>query len=387
MTVPFPRVLMAEATEWRGTTHVGSHALARAFLADGSRVMWVGTPLYPTTLRHAGDPYTRRRIDAWRAGGAVDHNLVEYYPMTLLPVVDAPGLRTRLSARNTLRATIPPLGSVLKHHGFQEPDVLWLSNSRFSHALPQMVRARVSACRISDDWAHFGTVPPALIALHNEMVDACDVVFATSRRLVEGLASRRPDAIYLPNGVADAFLAPAGAPPEWLSRHARPRVVFVGKLDAWVDFAAIARVGEHLPRASLLVVGPGTPAKRDYPPNVHFTGPVPYEQLPALLAACDVGIVPFIKNELTHAVSPLKLFEYLATGLPVVATRLDEMEATASPAVLCDDADTFARAVERVLDGDPGGRAARVAFAREHTWAHRYATVSAALAARLRGGS
>jgi len=372
---------MAEATDYRGPTQVGSHALARAFAADGAEVCWLGTPLYPTTmLRAGGDATSRRRIAAWWHGGQIaDDRIVEYYPMTLLPVVDRPVLRTRLAARQTLRATLPRAAGVIRRLGFATPDVLWLSNSRFSHALPPLVRARITACRVSDDWAHFANVPAALIALHEQMVDACGVVFVTSRRIQSKMSDRRPDAIYLPNAVADFFFAPPGPEPAWLARFPHPRIVFVGKLDAWVDFDTIAHVGERMPDASVLVVGPGRPALRSYPANVHFTGATPYPELPSLLAACDVGLVPFVKSELTHAVSPLKLFEYLAAGLPTVATRLDEIAGASSPAILCDSAEEFARAVASVADGDPAGRAARVAFAREHTWPKRFAVVKNAL--------
>jgi glycosyltransferase involved in cell wall biosynthesis len=212
------------------------------------------------------------------------------------------------------------------------------------------------------------------------MVDGVDAVFVTSRRLHHKLRVRRPDAVYLPNGVADIFFQPSAVEPAVLARFAHPRVVFVGALDAWVDFDTIARVGETRPRASVLVFGPGQPKHRAYPANVHFLGPYPYRDLPALLRHCDVGIVPFVANELTHAVSPLKLFEYLAAGLATVATRLDEIEASESPALLCDDADAFASAVASVADGDPDGRAARVAFAREHTWPKRFETVRKVLA-------
>ena len=376
------RILMAEATDFHGTTQVGSHALAREFARTGAEVCWLGTPLYPGSFLRGSDVHTRRRIDAWkRDGAAATERITEYYPLTLLPVVDRPLFRTRAAARRTLVATVPPLEIVLRRIGFDSPDVLWLSNSRFSHALPSLVRARVSACRISDDWEHFGHVPAALIALHDEMVDASNLVFVTSKRLQDKLAARRPDAVYLPNAVADFFFSPPGAEPAMLAAYPRPRLVFVGKLDAWVDFDAIALVAKRLPHASVLVVGPGEAAARDYPQNVHFTGAFPYRELPSLLAACDVGLVPFLRNELTQAVSPLKLFEYLACGLPTVATRLDEIEASRAPVALVDSAKEFPDAVAAILDRG-ADRAALVAYARENTWSKRFETVRAALHAR-----
>lgn len=371
---------MAEATDYRGSTYVGSHAIAHAFVAAGAKVFWAGTPLYPySMLRARSDAATARRIRVWREGGARADGVTEYYPLTFLPVVDRPLLRSRFVAAHTLDATLPRLDSVLREHGFDAPDVAWLSNSRFSHPAGAMVRARIRACRLSDDWAHFGNVPASLLALHDELVDSVDAVFVTSRRLQDKLRDRRPDAVYLPNGVSETFFGEAGPEPALLAPFPRPRVVFVGKLDAWVDFDCIATVGARNPRASVLVVGPGTPARRDYPENVHFLGAVPYAGLPDLLRACDVGIVPFVPGELTHAVSPLKLFEYLATGLAVVATRLDEIEASGTPSILCDDADAFASAVAEVADGDAAGRAERIAFARRHTWPVRFAQVRSVL--------
>jgi glycosyltransferase involved in cell wall biosynthesis len=376
------RVVLGDAATYGDPARVASHAFARAFLDDGARLCWIGTPLDAAALIRPRDEQTRHRIRVWQRGGErPEERALEYYPLTLLPVADRPGLRTRFVVRHTLRATLPRMEAVIRRLGFHEPDVLWLSTSRFAHALFPL-RARVRACRVSDDWAHHGRVPPSLITAHDAMVDAADLVFATSRGLKQGLLKRRPDAIYLPNGVDERFFAKPGPEPDLLSRFPRPRVVVVGRLDAWVDFETIARVGERIPHASVLVIGPGQPESRSYPANVHFTGPFPYGDLPALLAACDVGLVPFLRTPLTHAVSPLKLFEYLASGLPVVATRLDEIEATSPPALLCDTPDAFAGAVASVLDGDPAGRTARVAFAREHTWTKRFGVVRDALAAR-----
>jgi glycosyltransferase involved in cell wall biosynthesis len=378
------RVLMSEATDFLAATQVGSHALAREFARGGAEVCWVGTPLYPWNAWRASDASTRRRIQVWKRGGAAaGDGVTEYYPMTWLPVVDRPVFRSRAAAARTLKATVPPLAKVLRARGFAEPDVLWLSNSRFSHALPALVNARVRACRISDDWEHFGHLPASLIALHDEMVDASDVVFVTSLRLKEKLATRRPDAVYLPNAVADFFFSTPREVPAMMAAFPRPRIVFVGKLDAWVDFDAIARVGETFREASVLVVGPGRPAARAYPSNVHFTGAFPYRELPSLLSSCDVGLVPFLRNDLTRAVSPLKLFEYLACGLPSVATRLDEIEASRAPVVLCDGAADFPDAVASILHaGSPLRRGEMVAFARENTWSKRFDVVREVLRAR-----
>ncbi len=372
---------MAEASDYQGPIQVGSHALAREFVRAGARVFWLGSPLDPRSIVAAArDPHVRARFRVWRSNGWDAHDDVfEYTPLTFLPVVDAPLLRSYFVGENTLRATLPRVDTVVRARGFASPDLVWLPNSRFAHAAWKMARARTSACRLSGDWAHFGRVPESLIRLHDRMVDGVDAVFVTSRRLAHALRARRPDAVYLPNAVSELFFTGEAIEPPVLARFPRPRLVFVGALDTWVDFDTLAELGRRIPHASVLVFGPGEPKRHSYPANVHFMGAYPYRDLPTLLRHCDVGLVPFIKSDLTHAVSPLKLFEYLAAGLPTVATRLDEIERSESPARLCDDASAFVRAVESALDGDPGGRAARVAFAREHTWPQRFATVRTTL--------
>ena len=370
---------MAEASDYQAPAQSGSHALAREFARAGGDVFWLGTPLHLGSLAH-GDAFARRRHRVWRSNGArAPDGVFEYYPLTLLPVTDRPLLRTRYVGTHTLRATIPRVDSILRERRFSSPDLLWVSNSPFSHAAWTMARARQSGCRLTDDWAHLGKVPASLLSLHDDVIDGVDALFVTSRRLAQELRTRRPDAVYLPNGVAEIFFDGAPAEPPVLATFPRPRVVFVGALDAWIDFDTIAEVAERIPHASVLIFGPGEPKRRAYPANVHFMGTYPYRDLPTLLRHCDVGMVPFVRNELTHAVSPLKLFEYLAAGLPTVATRLDEIEASASPSILCEDSGAFVRAVESVLDGNPAGRAARVAFARENAWPQRFATVRATL--------
>jgi glycosyltransferase involved in cell wall biosynthesis len=376
------RVLMAEATDYRSTARVGSHAIARAFLAEGAEVCWIGTPLYPTTLaRPQPDPQTRRRVGIWKRGGEItDERLTEYYPFTLLPVVNRPFFRSRFAAVNTLRATIPPVGRSIRRHGFAAPDLLWLSASRFSYPMMSLVAARRRAYRMSDDWASFPEVPHALIDLEARIIDSVDAVFVTAHVLAERVRARRPDVVYLPNGVDAAFFSGPATEDELVRTLPRPRIVFAGTLGSWVDFNAIAATARRLPRASVVLVGPGAPAGADrLPANVHRTGAVEYERLPAILHGCDAGIIPFRRVPRTEAASSNKLFQYLAAGLPVVASRTREFEHTGAPATLCDTADAFADAVADALEHPDVGRPERIAFARAHTWAARFEVVKRTL--------
>ncbi len=105
-------------------------------------------------------------------------------------------------------------------------------------------------------------------------------------------------------------------------------------------------------------------------PNVRFAGAVPPEQVPAVMAGCDVGLIPYKLNEQTRHVNPLKVYEYLACGKPVVGTPLPELRQFEPLVRLAGDVDGFIAAVEAALaeGDDPQAVAARLAVAAANTW-------------------
>src|SRR5439155_9087354 len=121
-----------------------------------------------------------------------------------------------------------------------------------------------------------------------------------------------------------------------------PKPIFgsYGLVAEWVDHEAMARVAEAYPHGSVVIVGEHNNAnaagmaRLRALPNVHFLGRKPYAALPGYCKAFDVALLPFVKNELTENANPLKLREYLAAGLPVVATDIPEARALAGHGVL-----------------------------------------------------
>ena len=196
-------------------------------------------------------------------------------------------------------------------------------------------------------------------------------VVAVSEAIVDRIAPSASHAV-VPNGVDPAeWLAP-GAPPEWFARLPGPRLLYMGSLDSRVDVDQLARVARTHPSGSVAVVGPlldgaHFAALRDEP-NVHLHGAVSREAVVALVSAADVCLIPHVRNALTEAMSPLKLYEYLAAGRPVAALDLTPIR-DISPRVLI--ADELADAVASALALGPAGEAERRRFAQEHSWRRR----------------
>lgn len=158
-------------------------------------------------------------------------------------------------------------------------------------------------------------------------------VLVASAELLRGeLAERsRREVVLLPNAVDLALFDPSVPLPRPTDVVAgRPTVLYVGALwGEWVDVELITALARALPCAEIHLVGPTGSRQLPSLPNLHVLGPRPQSDVPGYVAAADVGIVPFVPDRVSQAVSPLKAFEYLAMGVPVVATALAEMQGRA----------------------------------------------------------
>lgn len=237
-----------------------------------------------------------------------------------------------------------------------------------------------------DEHTGFGTHGAGTAQDERRLLTESDLVLVTSRPLLERVRKVRPDALALPNA-ADAKLfadLPArGASP--LAKYARPVVGYYGAIAAWFDADAVALAARKHPDWSFVLVGDTKGAALetlDGRPNVHLLGEVPYAELTRYVAGFDVCTIPFQRTPLTEATNPVKIYEYLATGKPIVARRLPELEPFANFIALYETAEEFVAALERTVR-EPDGEAIvakRRQIAFENTWEIRYSTLRNALA-------
>jgi glycosyltransferase involved in cell wall biosynthesis len=198
--------------------------------------------------------------------------------------------------------------------------------------------------------------------------------------------------LYAPN-VADTdlfsrALAPGPADPQ-MAALAAPRIVFTGaivavKLDLPL-LAELARLRRSWSFALVGPVGPGEPradvSSLAAEPNIHLLGPRKYAELPNVLRAADAGLIPYARNALTESIFPMKVYEYLAAGLPVVATPLPALAGLADVAT-APDAEGIAELLDAALGEDsPDRRAERSRTAASHSWERRLAEIAAAIPA------
>ncbi len=221
---------------------------------------------------------------------------------------------------------------------------------------------------------------------HPVAMDRADVVMASAPALIDQHRSERSDILYVENGVdPKAFGRPRPRPSDMPDVDG-PVVGYHGMIARWFDFDLVGALAGRLDDAQIVLVGPVDPSVREHLTdleglaNVHYLGPRPSDEIAAYVHAFDVGVVPFVVDDLTRAVSPLKMYEYMAAGVPVVATPLPVCEA--HPLIsTADDPQTFVGLVAEALDRshDSAFVDALRRSAHEASWSNRIAPVIARL--------
>jgi glycosyltransferase involved in cell wall biosynthesis len=387
-----PVVLLASAG-WETPAPVNAHQVARRLAARGHRVLFVeSVGLRPPAPLASGQDL--RRIAARLRGALRGLREVEPRLYVLSPLVPLVG--PRALRRLALRALARGVARAARRLGFDAP-VLWAFLPTASRVVERLSAAAVVYHCVDHYAANPGVDAPFVEAEEARLLERADLVLATSSVLAERLRAKGAERVRLVPNVADvALFARAHEPlpePAELRDLPHPRAIYVGNLAAYrVDFALLAAVARS--GVSLVLVGPiglGDAARAPGElgellalPGVRATGPRPPQALPALLRHADVALIPFLDNDHTRGSFPLKVWEYLAAGLPVVATPLPSLLELAEPGIaIARGPEAFAAAVRAAAADAPRERLARLARARAHDWPARIEELCEAVGAVL----
>ncbi|HWO93360.1 MAG TPA: oligosaccharide flippase family protein [Dehalococcoidia bacterium] len=221
-----------------------------------------------------------------------------------------------------------------------------------------------------------------------------DLVVCTGRELTNSRRVWNPRTHFVPNGADVELFAKASSPEipvdPALSGIPGKVLLFLGVMDFRLDVDLLEYVARRAPHWSLVMVGL---VKGDVDlsrltslPNVHLVDWQPPERLPGFLKSSDVCLIPYVTSQHTNHVFPLKLFEYLAAGKPVVATALKELAFFEGDLVrLADSPEAFFEAIEIALEADsPQLADCRRLVARHNSWEHRIQALSELIPAASR---
>ena len=167
--------------------------------------------------------------------------------------------------------------------------------------------------------------------IYNQIVMTADTVTASAKLLLEQLVNLgRSDALYLPNAaneyIFDQYKSYA-CPDDFPARaHGKKFALYFGSLyGEWFAWDFVITAALQNPKLDILLIG-DNPGKKDLPANIHFLGSKNIDELPNYLAYTDIALLPFVPGKISNAVSPIKVFEYLFAGKPIIATPLPEIK-------------------------------------------------------------
>ena len=303
------------------------------------------------------------------------------------------GSRARAALEFDLRTFA--LGRWMKTEGLARP-VVWVYHPGFGGGVRSLPSSRVVYDCVDEytTFPEFRGATAWIAGRERELCAVADAVFCTSRPLFDAKAALAPGRVQLVPNVADAAhferaADPALALPEDVAHLPRPIIGFVGAVsDYKVNLGWLAHLARQRPSWSVVLVGPHAVADPTTDlsqlralPNVHLVGYRAYEVLPAYLKAFDAVVIPYRLGAATRGIFPLKFFESLASGRPVVISRLPALEAYYPDVLVADDVDSFVNACAAAvaLEDDAAARERRVALARRNTWESRIAQMLARL--------
>jgi len=360
---------------WDAPFQVGSHQIARQFLQSGWEVAYISAPLTPLHLLKINDPITRERFKVHQEGRRRGYGgkLWTYIPFSLIAPDLRPVLSWRAVAENWHRYTIPRLTKVIRQAGFDSVDLLYL-DSIYQPFWLDKISCRKSILRIHDANSAFRGFSKGLKEVEVKIAGAVDSVVYTANALEGYVQALHPkQAVYVPNGVNCSFFNSGSrdVPLEY-KEISSPIAVYVGAMGEWFDFDLVNDVALSLPDIAFVFIGPDPIAleKLQSLSNIHLLGVKKYQELAPYLHNADVGIIPFKvwdNEELISSVNPLKLYEYMACGLPVASTSWKELRLINSPAFLCDTHAEFVSAIRKSVDTITD-KSTFIDYAEKHDW-------------------
>ncbi|MES2785090.1 MAG: glycosyl transferase [Pseudomonadota bacterium] len=227
---------------------------------------------------------------------------------------------------------------------------------------------------------HHGAARLANAQVEQAIVRRCFACSTSSTYLAQRLRTANSDVHLIPNGLATDRMPDAIA--TGASSKTGTSFGYVGTLGAWFDWAWIAALASAWPERAVDIYGPmyRQPSVK-LPGNVHLHPALPHAQALRKMAGFGAGLIPFLQNELTESVDPVKYYEYRGLGLGVVSTPFGEMRqrADAPRVVLTADPGKDRAQIDALLTGRDTAESVS-AFRGAHAWDTRFEPLAAVLA-------
>jgi len=242
-----------------------------------------------------------------------------------------------------------------------------------------------------DEWENFPGIKPPLLEMETKLVERCDLLVVTAQRLFDKWRPYQRPMILARNAADYDFYQERLKQNGLLNGVSGPVIGYFGAIADWFDVDLLADVASQRPDYNFVLLGgvfDVDVSRLHKLPNVRLLGQQPYETMPQYLYNFDVCVIPFKINPITEATDPVKLYEYLSGGKPVVSVALPELAAYRDHLYIAETASDFAEKIDRAIsENNPDLAERRKQVAQCHTWESRYKQIESAVVQASRRAS
>jgi glycosyltransferase involved in cell wall biosynthesis len=371
-------IVLISTADWDNPFWTNKQHVAMELARRGHKVLYVDSlGIRRPSASHADLSRIFQRVRRWLAGPRNVHENLWVWSPLVLPLHRYPAILrlNRLLLQFGLSRCLANVG--------MRYELCWTYNPK-THQLVNLERFdRVVFHCVDEIKAQPNMPADELEQAERELVSRSDICFVTAPHLLETRRTWNSNTHYFSN-VADfshfrSSVQESVEIPDDLKQISEPRIGFVGALSTYkVDFTLITEMARQHPEWSIVLIGKVGEGERNTDvsilrahPNIHLLGPRAYGDLPRYLKGLDVAILPCQLNDYTRAMFPMKFFEYLAAGRPVVSTNLHALQDYGHVAKLAQDSNEFIEGVAAALRGEGATLDARLEVAREQTYEAR----------------
>lgn len=387
-----PPIVCVGFPRWEGGDYLKSTVQLMQVLAERERVLYVDYPytyldvwrarkgqVNDVPLAALTDPQQRLQQLSTKGNGAL-------HLLRLPPFIPANFLRSNWLYDLTLnwngRKTKVAITKALKQLRWESPIVINAFNPALGNALANKLGEQKLAYYCYDEISAAPWIARHGARHEEQFLQKVDHTIVSSTGLYERKAPYTRQCTIVKNGVdLSLFQATAYRPDDLPSGSI---IGYVGSVDDRLDYNLLQAIAVQLPTTQLVFVGRIVAREEAEAlaqlPNVHLLGPKPPEQLGAYVGNFTLGIIPFVKNELTAGIYPLKINEYLALGLAVVSTHFADLSEFTTYCTVCEDTNAFvANCANALSTSSVDEIRERRAFAAQNSWHGRADALAHAL--------
>ena len=273
------------------------------------------------------------------------------------------------------------LNKMIKRLNLYKP-ILFIGDA---HAYPLLkyFNNNLKIYHCSDDYTLVPSYPESFKNLEKKFIKKCDIVIATAEELKKSKIILNQNTYTIPNGAdvehfkktqnQNTIIA------DDIKNFTKPVVGYIGSIFRWINVEWIEYAAKNLPNYSFVFIGPITIniSKLKKIDNIFFLGPRPYLQLPTYLKGFDLATIPFTIDGVTLKASPIKFYEYLASGVPIVSTDLPDLEQFKNIVSLVKDKEQYCRQIQlEISNNNSQLMHKRINTSNSFSWKARYTKIN-----------